>query len=164
MDITFEKVNTSHLEHIAEIYSYYVLNTTYTFHCHVLNTDEIKNLVIFTNQRNCAFLIRLDGNVAGYVILGKHSEREAFNDTGEVAIYLKPEFCGKGIGGHALRFIEDYARKMGFHVLIATICTENSKSIRLFERNGYVKCGHYREVGKKFGRLLDLAAYQKIFE
>ena len=162
MDITFEIVNMSLLELIAEIYAYYILNTTYTFHCHVLNTEEIKSLVIFTNGRNGAFLIRQNDNIAGYVILGKHSEREAFDDTAEVALYLKPEFCGKGFGGHALRFIEDYAREKGFHVLIATICTENSKSIRLFERNGYVKCGHYHEVGKKFGRLLDLAAYQKI--
>jgi L-amino acid N-acyltransferase YncA len=162
MNITFEKVNTSHLNCIAEIYSYYILNTTFTFHCHVLNTEEIKELVIFVNQRNAAFLIRQNNNIAGYVILGKHSEREAFDDTGEVAVYLKPEFCGKGIGEHALQFIEDYAKNKGFHVLIAEICTENSKSIRLFERNGYAKCGHYREVGKKFGRLLDLAVYQKI--
>jgi len=162
MDITFEKVNLSHLDCIAEIYAYYILNTTYTFHCHVLNIEEIKSLVFFTNERNSAFLIRQNDNIAGYVILGKHSEREAFDDTGEVAIYLKPEFCGKGIGQHALQFIEDYAHEKGFHVLLATICTENSKSIRLFERNGYTKCGHYREVGKKFGRLLDLAAYQKI--
>jgi phosphinothricin acetyltransferase len=127
-----------------------------------LNTEEIKDLVIFANQRNAAFLIRQKNHTAGYVILGKHSEREAFDDTGEVAIYLKPEFCGKGIGEHALQFIENYALNKGFHVLIAEICTENGKSIRLFERNGYVKCGHYREVGKKFGKLLDLAAYQKI--
>lgn len=162
MDITFEKVNPSHLDCIAEIYAYYILNTTYTFHCHVLNTEEIKKLVIFENERNAAFLICQNDNIAGYVILGKHSEREAFDDTGEVAIYLKPEYCGKGIGRRALQFIEDYAQKKGFHVLIASICSENSKSIRLFEQNGYVKCGHYCEVGKKFGRLLDVAAYQKI--
>jgi len=162
MDFTFEKVNTSHLDCIAEIYSYYILNTTFTFHCHVLSKEEIKDLVIFENQRNCAFLIRQDNNTAGYVILGKHGEREAYDDTGEIAIYLKPEFCGKGIGRHALQFIEEYAREKEFHVLIATICTENSRSIRLFERNGYTKCGHYREVGKKFGRLLDIVAYLKI--
>jgi hypothetical protein len=37
-----------------------------------LNTEEIKDLVIFVNQRNAAFLIRQNNNIAGYVILGKH--------------------------------------------------------------------------------------------
>ena len=51
MNITFEKVNTSHLNCIAEIYSYYILNTTFTFHCHVLNTEEIMDLVIFVTKK-----------------------------------------------------------------------------------------------------------------
>jgi L-amino acid N-acyltransferase YncA len=48
------------------------------------------------------------------------------------------------------------------HVLMATICGENDKSIRLFEKNGYFKCAHYKEVEEKFGELLDVVAYQKI--
>ncbi|WP_394325579.1 GNAT family N-acetyltransferase [Methanosarcina barkeri] len=53
-------------------------------------------------------------------------------------------------------------KKQNIHVLIATICGENSKSINLFVRNGFSKCAHYKEVGEKFGQLLDVMAYQKI--
>jgi phosphinothricin acetyltransferase len=69
---------------------------------------------------------------------------------------------GRGLGGRGAQFIEDVAKSNGIHVLVATICGENEASIRLFERNGYEKCAHFREVGKKFGRWLDVVAYQKI--
>ena len=62
----------------------------------------------------------------------------------------------------AIRYIEEFAKKQKLHVLVATICGENEASIHLFAKNGYVKCAHYKEVGQKFGQLLDVVAYQKI--
>ncbi len=47
-------------------------------------------------------------------------------------------------------------------MLVATICGENAASIGVFAKNGYEKCAHYKEVGQKFGQLLDVVAYQKI--
>jgi phosphinothricin acetyltransferase len=79
-----------------------------------------------------------------------------------VTIYLKPEYTGKGVGSRALEFLEKVAVEKKFHVLLAIICGENEQSINLFMRRGFEKCGHYREVGRKFGRLLDVVSYQKI--
>ena len=47
---------------------------------------------------------------------------------------------------------------------MASIFGENVASIRLFEKLGYKKYAHYREVGEKFGRFLDIVDYQKILE
>jgi len=75
---------------------------------------------------------------------------------------LKPDYIGQGIGTKGLKHIEEYARANKLHVLIATICGQNEGSISLFEKQGYFKCAHYKEVGTKFGQLLDVVAYQKI--
>lgn len=32
----------------------------------------------------------------------------------------------------------------------------------MFERLGYEKSAHFKEIGNKFGRWLDIASYQKI--
>ena len=42
------------------------------------------------------------------------------------------------------------------------ITAENESSVKLFERMGYEKCGHFKQVGEKFGRILDVVAYQKL--
>ncbi len=158
----FEEIRNEHLQEVLGIYTYYVLNTTSTFHARTLSMEEMKELVIFDSQIYKTFTIYYNGNLCGYVILTQHKKREAYDGSAEVTVYLKPDYIGKGIGTIAIQYIEDYAKTKDFHVLVATICGENSKSINLFERNGYSKCAHYKEVGRKFGQLLDVVAYQKI--
>ena len=157
-----EELKEDHLTKIREIYNYYILNSTATFHAHPLSIDEMRELVFFDNPKYKTFAI-LDGHdLCGYVILTQHKKREAYDGTAEVTVYLQPDCIGKGLGSLALRYIEDIAKKSNIHVLVATICGENNQSIGLFEKNSYFKCAHYKEVGQKFGKLLDLVAYQKI--
>jgi phosphinothricin acetyltransferase len=151
-----------YLPQILEIYNYYVKNTTVTFHKHLLNIDEMKQLVFFGNPKYKAYAILSDNEVCGYVILTQYKVREAFNRTAEVTVYLKNNFAGKGIGTKALRFIEQVAAKTDIHALVALITGENTASLNLFERNGYEKCAHIKEVGYKFERWLDLVVYQKL--
>ncbi|WP_010249811.1 GNAT family N-acetyltransferase [Acetivibrio cellulolyticus] len=162
MNYEFEKVKEEYLPELLDIYTYYVLNTTATFHEKPLSISEMRELVIFKDSKYETYVIKDGTQLCGYVILTQHKKREAYDNTGEITIYLKSDYIGKGIGSRAITFIECIAKSKGFHVLIATICGENEKSIRLFERNGYVKCAHYKEVGRKFGNWLDLVAYQKL--
>lgn len=160
--ISFEKVSDETLPEVLKIYTYYVLNTTATFHAHALSEAEMREIVFFENPKYCTYAIRQNDTIAGYVILTQHKKREAYDATAEITIYLKPDSTGKGIGSKAIEFIEKRAKEQKMHVLVATICGENLPSIRLFEKNGFTKCAHYKEVGIKFGQYLDVVAYQKI--
>lgn len=161
-DIGFVSMREEFIPAVLDIYTFYIINSTATFHEKPITINEMQELVMFKDSRYEAFAIFDDGEVIGYVILAQFKKREAYRFSGEVTVYLKDGYCGKGLGSLAVGFIEEVAREKGFHTLIAIICGENEKSIRMFERNGYTKCAHYREVGKKFGRWLDVVDYQKI--
>jgi L-amino acid N-acyltransferase YncA len=163
-NITFKPVEEAHLSEILEIYTYYILNTTVTFHIDPISIEQMKEIVNLNNSFYKTFVIFMEETLCGYVLFTQHKKREAYNTTAEVTIYLKPEFSGKGIGKAALSFIENEAKNAGIHALVATITNENIASVKLFEKNGYFKCAGYKEVGKKFGRYLDLIAYEKILE
>lgn len=162
MELAFEALREDNLSDVLSIYTYYVLNTTATFHTHVLSADEMREIVFFKNPKYKTYLIKSDENITGYVLLTQYKKREAYDETAEVTIYLNPEYVSQGIGSKALEFIEDIATQSKFHVLIAQVCSENTGSIRLFEKAGYERCANFKEVGKKFGRLLDLVCFQKI--
>lgn len=155
-------VTEQHLPAILSIYNHYVAHSTATFHTHLLTIDEMRGLVFFQNPRYGAYTIISGDGLAGYVLLTQHKAREAYNSTAEVTIYLSPDFTGKGLGRVAVNFIECVARQSGFHALIATVCGENTQSLALFERCGYERCAHYKEVGYKFNRYLDLIALEKL--
>lgn len=163
-NIRFEEAREAYLDEILEIYRYYVLHTSATFHTVVPSLDEMRELLFIGHPVYRAYVILDRDLVCGYVILARHKEREAYDRTGEVSVYLRADYFARGIGSLAVRHIEKYAVDIGLHVLIATICGENSQSINLFERNGFIKCAHYIEIGQKFGQYLDVVAYQKILE
>lgn len=161
-NIQFEELSDKDLHKVQEIYNYYVLNSTATFHTVPLSLNEIKEMVIFIDPKYKTFVLKDEHYICGYVLVTQHKKRAAYVRTAEISIYLDHSYVGKGLGNLAIKFIEEYVRNVGIHVLIATISGENIASIKLFQNNGYVKCAHYKEVGKKFDRLLDVIALQKI--
>lgn len=163
-DYLFKEAREEHISDLLDIYNYYVLNTTATFHSKSLTEEAMKELIFFNNPKYRTFVIVKDEIICGYVLLTQHKSREAYDRTGEVTVYLRPESIGTGIGSLAVKYIEEFAKSKDFHVLIATICGENHQSIKVFERNGYEKCAHYKQVGSKFNQWLDVVAYQKILD
>jgi phosphinothricin acetyltransferase len=53
-------------------------------------------------------------------------------------------------------------QRLGFHSLIARIAEGSDASMHLSESLGFRLVGVLKEVGRKFGRLLDVYIYQKI--
>ncbi|MDQ0721038.1 L-amino acid N-acyltransferase YncA [Paenibacillus sp. W4I10] len=160
--VTFEEVTEQHLPEIREIYNYYVMNTTISFHTEELDLDQIKSSVMNKDTRYKTYVIFENNQMMGYVLITQYKSKQAYDICGEVTIYLKPDILGKGLGKQALRFIEKIAKEQEFHTLIATICMENTRSKTLFERNGYEQCALFKEIGYKFDRKLDIGSFQKI--
>ncbi len=163
-DYRLEKIKEEHLADVLRIYNHYVLNSTATFHSQALTLAEMRELVFFTKPRHQTYVLLVDGRCAGYAYLGPHKNRDAYAATGEISVYLQPGFEGKGLGRLALAKIEAHACEHDFHVLLATICSQNANSLQLFLNHGFSQCAHYREVGRKFGHWLDVIVCQKILD
>jgi phosphinothricin acetyltransferase len=106
-------------------------------------------------------MITVDGRAAGYCFLTNYKKRQAYDRTAEVTIYLDPESCKKGIGKIALAHLEKIAIENGLKNLIGIITGDNEDSIGLFARSGFIKCAHFKNVGEKFNKVLDVVAFQK---
>ena len=97
----------------------------------------------------------------GYCFVTQYKKRQAYDRTAELSIYIKPEFTGRGIGVVALKYLEEAAKKTGIRVLVGTLCGKNHASIRLMEKSGYTRCAHMKNIGEKFGKVLDVVIFQK---
>jgi L-amino acid N-acyltransferase YncA len=164
MEITFEKATLNDLVTIKEIYDYYITETTATFHTHPISFEELRVVIPFYNKKYPSFLVKVGEKIAGYCYLGPFKKRQAYDRTAEATVYLKPDYCGKGIGFKTVRFLEEVAKKKEIKVLIGVITGTNENSIRLFKKCGFEKCAHYKQVGQKFDELLDVVAYEKILD
>ncbi|UVI27989.1 GNAT family N-acetyltransferase [Paenibacillus spongiae] len=156
--------NESYLEQARGTYNYYVENTTVSFDLEPVTAEQMHQLIKPMNERYRTLIIQSDGQYAGYILFTQHKKKAAFQVTAEVTIYLDPAFGRRGIGSYAIPYVEQLAREQNIHSFVATICSENEGSIRLFGKLGYMQCAHYREVAYKFGRWLDLLSFQKRFD
>ncbi len=164
MNISLQQTTDEDIKTICNIYNYYIQNSTATFHTENVDLEQIKKIIPFQHPKYKCFTIRYKDEICGYIYLGSYKPRQAYDRTAEVTIYLKPEFAGKGIGKSSLLEMEKLASDMGVQVILGIITGENMSSIKLFESSGYEKCAHFKQVGEKFNRILDVVAYQKILK
>ncbi len=162
MKIKFEKATLNDLVAIKEIYDYYITETTATFHTHPISFEELREIIPFYHKKYPSYLVKADGKTAGYCYLSQFKKRQAYDRTAEATVYLKPEYCGRGIGFKTVTFMEKEALNRDIKVLLGTITGTNENSIRLFAKCGFEKCAHFRQVGQKFDELLDVVVYEKI--
>lgn len=147
----------------CEIYNHYVATSTATFHEQPLDLRQFAAMLPRPSDRHGTWAIETDGALlAGFAYCGPFKSRSGYRDTAEVTIYLHPDHCGKGLGSAVLAHVESHARSGPLHALVAGACTENVSSVALFSRHGYAEVARFREVGRKFGRLLDVVYLEKL--
>jgi phosphinothricin acetyltransferase len=147
----------------AAIYNHYVETSTATFQTEPVTAAEwAADSTGGDPDRHGAWALADDSTLVGYVLVQPFKSRCAYRDTAEVTVYLAPDATGRGLGSAALAHVDDHAATHGLHALIAVVCAENDASLRLFERHGYERVAHLREVGSKFGRLLDVVYLEKV--
>ena len=69
---------------------------------------------------------------------------------------------GDGVGAALLEELVRLGTAHGFHSVIARIVGNHEASIALHARCGFVEIGTEREVGRKFGRWLDVVLMQRM--
>ncbi|MNZ19190.1 N-acyltransferase YncA [compost metagenome] len=108
--------------------------------------------------------LNAQGEVLGYASYGTWRSIEGFRHTVEHSVYVRGDQRGQGLGPALMQALIERARQAGLHVMVAAIESGNAASIRLHERLGFVTTGQMPQVGRKFGRWLDLTFMQLMLE
>ena len=151
------------LDSITEIYNEAIATTVATFDTEPKTVEEQRVWFESHGARHPILVAELDGAVVGWASLSQWSDRCAYADTAEISLYVKEGFQAKGIGRGLLETITRRGQEVGLHTVIARIAEGNDTSVRLHQSVGFQHIGVMKEVGSKFGRLLDVYLMQKIY-
>jgi len=103
-----------------------------------------------------------DDAVVGFASLTPYRPRPAYAPTVEDSVYVDRACRGQGLGKLLLAELVELARDHGFHSVIGRIVGGHEASIALHEACGFEQVGIEREVGRKFGRWLDVVLMQRM--
>ena len=162
--LTIRKAVLTDLDAITGIYNEAILTTTATFDTEPKSAAERLNWFQSRTGRHPILVAVLEGKVVGWSSLTEWSDRRAYDDTGETSFYVKSEFRAQGIGRKLKEALIDEARRLNYHTLIARVAEGSNESLHLNESYGFVRVGTLKEVGRKFGKLLDVHILQKMLD
>jgi phosphinothricin acetyltransferase len=145
---------------ITEIYNEAILTTTATFDEQIKSAEQMRRWFEAHGERHPVIVAERNGIVVGWASLSEYSDRCAYRDTAETSFYVKEEHRGQGIGRQLHAVLIERARQLGFHSLIARVADGSDVSLHLLTSLGFQLVGKLREVGNKFGRLLDVHVLQ----
>ena len=152
------------LQDITEIYNYAINKTVATFDTKQKSIDEQREWFEKHGSKNPIIVAEDDEGVVGWAALTQYSTKRAYSDTAEISLYVKEEYQGKGVGKKLIKAIVDEGEKSGLHALIARITEGNKTSIYLHKSVGFTHVGVLKEVGFKFGKVLDVYLMQKVYK
>lgn len=103
-------------------------------------------------------------DVAGYGTFGDFRAWPGYRHTVEHSVYIHTDHRGRGLGRIIVGELVTAATALGKHILIAGIDGSNHASIRLHAQMGFSEVARMPEVGRKFGRWLDLVFMQRVLD
>jgi L-amino acid N-acyltransferase YncA len=147
---------------IAAIYAWHVANGTATFDTVAPDANAWAEKIADFAARGFPFLVsERAGAVMAYAYAARFRDRAAYAHTCEDSIYVAHDARGCGMGTALLLSLIDAARAAGFQQMIAVVGGGEPASVALHAKCGFVHAGRMRNVGFKFGRLLDTVYMQR---
>jgi L-amino acid N-acyltransferase YncA len=165
MEVQIRDAAEDDLPAILSIYNDVIVNTTAVYsekpHTLQMRTDWFNDR---QNNKFPVFVADLNGAVAGFSSFGHFRVWPCYRYTVEVSVYVEKSFRGKGISKMLLAALLVRAGQMNIHAIIAGISADNEISIKLHQSFGFAEVAHFKEVGYKFNRWLDLKFFELMIE
>jgi L-amino acid N-acyltransferase len=133
-------------------------------------TTEAEQLLWFEEREARGFptLVADDGgDVVGYCCWSSFRGGDrwpGYRHTVEHTIHVRADHHRRGVGRLLMTTLMARARASEVHVMVAGVDADNRDSIDFHASLGFVEVARMPEVGRKFGRWLDLVLLQRILE
>jgi len=152
--------NISDAKLLLEIYNYYVEHSVVTFDDHPLSVqDFIEKLESI--KAKYPFLVYEENNeILGYAYGSRFRPKPAYASTVETTVYVKNGVHGRQIGSKLYTKLLQLLKQQNFHIALGVITLPNSASVNLHKKFKFKKAAHLNQVGRKFGKWLDVGIFQ----
>jgi L-amino acid N-acyltransferase len=163
--VTIRTAREEDLPAILDIYNHIITNTTAVYH-YQPHTMEMRKAWYDGRVKDGfpVFVAEDDGKVVGFSSYGPFRPWPAYKYTMENSVYVTDGQRGKGIGKLLMEPLISHARAHDVHAIIAVVDASNDASVQLHRNFGFEEVGHFREVGYKFDRWLDLKFMELVLD
>ena len=150
------------IDAVNAIYNYEIENGVATFDSVIRSKDKAITWFNSHNTSNHPIFVAVDDNdkVLAYCSLSQYRDKDAFDTTVEISIYVDLLARRQGIARTLCNHIIAYAtlERSDIHNIVSVITSSNEKSLNLFKSLNFKDGGTIPAVGIKFGQTLGITS------
>ncbi len=161
MQHTIRIANSNDVEGILSIYSYYILNTTYTFEYDVPTLPAFLARFNEISAKYPWIVYENEGEIMGYAYASVAFERAAYQWDVDVSVYVNHHHTHRGIGKELYQRLFLLLKQLGLYNLYAIITETNAPSISFHREFGFQDIGVFHKTGYKFEKWHDVLWMEK---
>jgi L-amino acid N-acyltransferase len=162
MKIEIRPAGSDDLEAMLAIYNDAILNTTAVYDYQPRTADAERKWFETKQAQGLPVFVAVDNaTIIGFGSFGPFRPWPAYQYTVENSLYVDSAFRRKGAGTALLASLVTAAQTGGYHAMVAGIDATNEASLALHRKAGFERVAHFREVGWKFERWLDLVFMER---
>jgi L-amino acid N-acyltransferase YncA len=158
--MNIRQVELTDAAQVAEVYNYYIKYTHHTFETEPLGADEMRARIGEITANYPYLVAEEDGEILGYAYAAQFRMRQAYAYSAEVSIYVKNDAKQRKVGTQLYVELFKQLAETNIHTLIAGISLPNDPSVIFHERLGFEKVAHFKEIGYKLGRWVDVGYWE----
>jgi L-amino acid N-acyltransferase YncA len=145
---------------ICAIYNPYVRDTVISFEQEPVSEADMAQRIRDTAAHYPWLVAELDAKVVAYAYATRWRTRAAYDHTLESTVYVDAACTGRGIAKPLYLALLDELKARGVRAVVGCIALPNDASVAVHEKCGFVKVAHFPQVGRKFGRWIDVGFWQ----
>lgn len=148
---------------IADIWNHNIRHTVNTFTSAEKLPEGLARDIKTRQAEGKGFLVAEEsGEIIGFATYFQFRGGPGYACTAEHTVMLAEAAMGRGAGRALMDALEAHARGAGMHSLIACVAGENAAGEAFHAAIGFRAIAVLPEVGRKFGRWMDLTLMQKM--
>ena len=110
------------------------------------------------------YVAESDGKVVGYAAVNPYRSALGFERIAENSIDVDATFRRRGVATQLVSRVLDEARKRGYRIMMATVISTNTPSLRLHESLGYERMSTLIRGGQRGGKAIDLVLMKRVLQ
>ena len=162
LPVDIRRANLADAEAIRQIYNIEVTGSPATLDLVPRTPEEQASWMVAHSGVYPVIVADEGGQVVGFASLSPYRPRPGYATAVEDSIYVAAQHRGNGVGRQLLSEAVVMARTHGFHSIVARVSATQQASVALHEACGFDLIGVEREIGRKFGRWVDVALLQRL--
>ena len=162
MRLTIRPAGVTDAAALAALWNPWIRDTSATFNDVEKTQSDLADMIIARQKAGHGFFLAKDaGPPLGFASYAQFRSGAGYANAMEHTVVLAPEARGQGVGRALMAALEAHARSAGVHVMIAGVSGENAEGRAFHTALGYAEVALIPQVGRKFGRWMDLVLMQK---